>query len=372
MELLLDARRDEADHALVPVLVEQADRVRRLDRAGIELRQRVELHVALDVAPLAVELVELPRQFQRALEAVGRQALDADRHVGQSPGRVDAGADREAEVHGAGRPRVLAGDLEQRRHPGMQSPVADPLQPLRDENPVVAVEPHDVCDRAERDEVEQRVEPRLRGRREAPAGAQFRAQRQQNVEHHADARQVLARKAAARLVRIDDARGVRQHRPGQVMVGDEHGDAEFVGPRHAVDTGDAVVDGDDQVGRPLRGEFDDFRRQPVAVLESIRDEVVDVRAHCPQAAQPDRAGGRAVAVVVGDDQQPRVGLDRIGEQERGLAHMRQRGRRHQPVDQQLKVVGARDPARGQHARQRGQHTLGDEAPRRVEVGIADE
>ena len=129
------------------------------------------------------------------------------------------------------------------------------------------------------------IEPRLRGGREAAAGAQFRAQRQQHVEHHADAREVLAREAAARLVRVDDARGVRQHRAGQVMVGDEHGDAEFVGARHALDARDAVVDGDDQVGRRLRGELDDLRRQPVAVLEAVRHEVVDLRAHRPQAAQ---------------------------------------------------------------------------------------
>ncbi len=194
-----------------------------------------------------------------------------------------------------------------------------------------------------------------------PRRAQFRAQRQQHVEHHADARQVLARKAAARLVRVDDARGVRQHRARQVMVRDEHGDAEFVGARHAVDARDAVVDGDDQVGRLLRGELDDLRRQPVAVLEAVRHEVVDVRAHRPQAAQADRAGGRAVAVVVGHDQQARLGLDRVGEQDRGVVHVRQRGRRHQPVDQQLQVVAgarcrarpARAPARAARRRRRG-------------------
>ena len=64
------------------------------------------------------------------------------------------------------------------------------------------VEPHDVGDGAERDEVEQRAEVGLRPRREARRAARSRARsREQHVEHHADAGEVLAREAAARLVR---------------------------------------------------------------------------------------------------------------------------------------------------------------------------
>ena len=64
---------------------------------------------------------------------------------------------------------------------------------------------------------------------------------------------------------------------------------------------DAVVDGDDQARRLRARELDDLGRQAVAVLEAVRHEVVDVRAHRAQAAHADRAGGRAVGVVVGDD-----------------------------------------------------------------------
>ena len=133
-----------------------------------------------------------------ALEAVGREALDADRHVGQAARGVDAWADRKAEI---ARARALRASRpatwNSAAMPGCRPAGADALQSLRHQHAVVVVEPHDVGDRAERDEVEQRIEPWLRRRVEAAARAQFGAQRQQHVEHHADAGQVLAREAAA-------------------------------------------------------------------------------------------------------------------------------------------------------------------------------
>ena len=58
--------------------------------------------------------------------------------------------------------RVAAGGGEQRGDARLHAAGADALQALRDEAAVVAVEPDDVGHRAERDQVEQRVEPRLR------------------------------------------------------------------------------------------------------------------------------------------------------------------------------------------------------------------
>ena len=93
---------------------------------------------------------------------VGEQAFDAERHVRQPPGGVDARADREAEVEAAGARRVAPGRREQRRDARLHAAGADALQALRDEAAVVGVEPHHVGHGAERDQVEQRVEPGLR------------------------------------------------------------------------------------------------------------------------------------------------------------------------------------------------------------------
>jgi hypothetical protein len=84
---------------------------------------------------------------------------------------------------------------EQRGDAGLHAAGAHPLQTLRDQAAVVGVEPDDVGDGAERDQVEQRVEARLVLGRERAAPAQLAAQREQHVEHHADAREALARES---------------------------------------------------------------------------------------------------------------------------------------------------------------------------------
>ena len=99
--------------------------------------------------------------------------------------------------------------------------------------------------------------------------------------------------------------------------------------RDALDAGDAVVDGDEQVGLALRGEVDELGRQAVAELEAVGHEVVDVGAERAQRAHADRAGGCAVGVVVGDDQQALARRDRVGKQRRRVADALQQRRREQ-------------------------------------------
>ena len=55
-------------------------------------------------------------------------------------------------------------------------------------------------------------------------------------------------------------------------------------------------------GRALRRLAHDLGREPVAVLEAIRHQVVDVGTEGAQRLDPHGAGGGAVGVVVGDDE----------------------------------------------------------------------
>ena len=82
----------------------------------------------------------------------------------------------------------------------------------------------------------------------------------------------------------------------------------LVDPFHA---GDAVVDGDDEVGLAGGGEVDDFRRQAVAQLEAVGNQEIDFGAQGLQGPQADGAGCGAVAVVVGDDEKASLGLDGV-------------------------------------------------------------
>ncbi len=122
----------------------------------------------------------------------------------ESAGGVQARSGDKAQVV-RGRPRrVAAGGGEQCAHAGLQAPGADALQPLSDQNPVGVIELHDISDRAQRDQVQERGEVGFVAPGEAASRAQQRPQCGQNVEHHAHASQVFAGKAATGLVRIDD------------------------------------------------------------------------------------------------------------------------------------------------------------------------
>ena len=114
--------------------------------------------------------------------------------------------------------------------------------------------------------------------------AQPGAQRHQHIEDHANPGQVLARKGTTGLIGVDDGRRRGQCVPGQVVVGDQHRDAELIGVRHPVDAGDAVVHGDQQ-GR-------------VAGRRPHRRPAGSVHSHRRSGSAPDRTRpgrpGRAV------------------------------------------------------------------------------
>ena len=259
MQLFLDAAGQYSDHALMPAGIEQGQAGAG---SGVERGQQefgVVTHAGFDAAPLTVDGVQLLGDVHGAGRIVGGEALDAERHVGQASGGVEARADGETEVEGCGAGRLAAGDAEQRGNAGLHLAAADALQALRDEDAVVAVERHHVRDRAQRHQVEQGGQVGFGFFRVGAAPAQFGAQRQHDVEHHADAGQRLAREIAAGLVRVDDHLCRRQFVARQVVVGNQRGDAAAPEFGHAFDAGDAVVDRDHQVRMARGGELRDFQ-----------------------------------------------------------------------------------------------------------------
>src|SRR2546422_154056 len=128
---ILDAPGEDADYALVPARVIQAD-ARAL--AHRELRHQeigLRLHAGFDRAPRAVEVVELPRDFESAPAIACRQAFDPQAHVGQTPGRVQPRSEHKPEVEPARARRIVAGNGEQGAHAFLHAARADAPQALR-------------------------------------------------------------------------------------------------------------------------------------------------------------------------------------------------------------------------------------------------
>ncbi len=197
---------------------------------------------------------------------------------------------------------------------------------------------------------------------EVAAFPQFGAQGEHHVEHDADAGDALRGKVAARLVGVHDAVGVGQRFRRQVVVGDQRRDAVFAGAIDPFDTGDAVVDGDDEVGRLFGGDVDDFRRQAVAELEAVGEQEIDGGAEHFQGAHADGGGCGAVAVVVADDQHAGLGFDGVGQDVGGVAGVGEGGRRDQRLQFVVEFGLVLDAARGIEAGEQGVQALLFELP----------
>ena len=173
----------------MPVRLEQAYRcnVARIE-AG-EAIQGAFLHVLFDAAPLAVELVQILCDVERATRVVGDQAFDAQAHVGHPTGGVEAGAKSEPEIEGARTRRLTAGHTEQRTQARLHAAATNPRESLRDEDAIVVIESDHVGDGAQRHQVEQAAQIRLLGCGKGTAFAELGTQCEHGVEHHPDAGQ---------------------------------------------------------------------------------------------------------------------------------------------------------------------------------------
>ena len=199
MQLVLDARGHNADHALVKRGVKEADGGRRcliVAEQGFGHRERLIAHAALDFAAVAVDAVQCFGQFVGARRIVAEQALYTQRHVGQASGGVDARPQRKAEVKAGGAACLPRGDFKQRSHAGGHGQRAHPLQPLGHQPAVVGIELHDIAHRSQRDQGQQGIKLGLIVSVELPALAQLGAQRQQHIEHDANAGDGFAGKRA--------------------------------------------------------------------------------------------------------------------------------------------------------------------------------
>ena len=290
----------------MPLRIEQAETEGQIVfRQLLELLERLALHALLDALAILVEVVQLLGVFLRQLRVFAEQQLDADGHVVQPAGGIEARAEDETEVAGGHLARLAPGHFQQRLEPRSCSTGTDAHQPLVHEDTVVGVQRDHVGDAAEGDQIQQLGQiglgQALTG--EPAVLAQATAQGQHHIEDHPDPGDAFAGEGAGRLVRIDDGVGGGQLGAWQVVVGDDHLQPGRLGRGDAVQAGDAVVYGEQHLGFTLQGHGDDLGRQTVAVFEAIGHQIVDPgRAQAPQGQHAHGTGGGAIGIEVADDE----------------------------------------------------------------------
>ena len=268
------------------------------------------------------------------------------------------GPEQEAEVPRLGRaaePR----DVHQGGQPGIVAP-AHRQQALGDEGAIKALERHHIGHRAERDEIEEAEEVRLRAlRRPEPAPAQLAVERNHGHEHEADGGEMAELREIVEPVGIDHRQRRGQPFVGLMMVDHDHVEAELArfssGSWLVVPQSTAT-----RRRRPSRGErADRFRVRPITFEQAIGNVDEGAQAAMAQVSAQHRRRRRAIDIVVAEDGDRFPAHDRFGSRRRGDAHVGERvrvrhERAHGRVEEARDLVQL-DAAAGKNARQQLGH-----------------
>ena len=85
------------------------------------------------------------------------------------------------------------------------------------------------------------------------------------------------------------------------MVGDQHFNAQTFGACDTIVGGDAVVDRNDERRVSALGQFDNFRCQTIAKLNTIRHQITDIEIQSRQNTHQQDRGRCTVGVEITDD-----------------------------------------------------------------------
>ena len=157
VEALFNARRQNADHALMPLGMVHRQATRQRVAAALQFfaqGQRFGLHSLLNLFTCLVQGVQLVGQHARLTEVVAQQQRDANGHIVQSSGRVQARPERKAQIACRQLERVAVGNFQQRLDPRTALARPDTAQALPGQNTVIGIERHHVRDGTQRHQIE--------------------------------------------------------------------------------------------------------------------------------------------------------------------------------------------------------------------------
>src|SRR4051812_17908186 len=155
VETLAQSSSQYANYTLMPGWIVQADTEIVGDIDFVHQRQRGCLHSGLYVASFAIQRIKLFGQFDGFDLILRQQAFDADRHVAETAGRVQPWTEYEAQIICRHAGRVPAGNTDQRVDTSVRAPCTYALQTLMHQNAIIVVQPYDIGDGTECDQVQQ-------------------------------------------------------------------------------------------------------------------------------------------------------------------------------------------------------------------------
>ena len=155
VEALDEPRRDDPDHALVPVLAPEHVATAAAARLGhrVDGCGRLAQDPILHCLPVAVQLLQDVRVAPRLVGVVREHELERDVRPAEPPGGVDPRSEPKADGAGVDGRRIDAGAAHERLQPGSPGR-CEREEPGSGECAVLVDERDDVGDRGERDEVE--------------------------------------------------------------------------------------------------------------------------------------------------------------------------------------------------------------------------
>src|SRR5919198_490377 len=294
-----EPRRDDPDHAFVPVLSREHVGVLTPFWLGprLDLFDRFPQDPLFDRLPVAVELVEAVGEPARLLPILGEEQSERGLRVAEPPGGIQPRSQPEADGSRVDRSGIDAGDLHELAQPRLLR--ARKGAEAGDRQAAVFVhERDDVRNRRNRDEIEVPVQP-------------FAALPQEGLaELEDDSR---AAKVAERIGGVavrPDQRAGRQRLGWPVVVGHDDFEPELARRGHFRRSRDSTVDREDEPAA-VRGEPREcLLLYPVSLVEPTRQVPLDIGAE--PAQDQDGKGGRAdaVGVVVTVDTDAAAGGDR--------------------------------------------------------------
>ena len=344
-------RGDDADHALMPFLAREHERVALGGGEGVHLLDGAAEDILLDALALAVEVAQLAGEPLGLGGVLREQELGGQLRAAHASGGVDAGGEDEADLHGGDRTSGQAG-LAQQRVKAREVAAVDALKAALDDGAVFALHAHDVGNGAD-------------GGKGAVAGeerafALGAAEGEDQLERDADAGKMLERKAAVRAVRVDHGAGGGQLVLTFVVIGDDEVDAEGGGKGGLLHAGDAAVHGDDERDALLGKRADRVAAEAVALLDAAGNVHEHRRAAGAEIIGQKAGGGDAVHVVIAEHGDGLAAGKRAVDARHGLVHI---AHEEGGVDQRAFAVEMRGGLLGRHDAARGQYG-------RYQIGIA--